>query len=173
VSPGLSRCFLIALISLLTAFVACSDENLDYSTYPDGEIVVDSISIYVVRGLHPSTGQPAGEFVCDIYFEMEWQPGAICKIEIFPSPPAEYTTGVIYNSYSKNEPLPINTLHEHHEDLWYLYYDFIDEDSIWVYFAIEAKFWRQVESRIQENTILIPRGEDRWFQTLKIDVRDE
>lgn len=133
---------------------------------------VDSATVYAVRGLYPNTGEPGGRFFCDIYYELRGNPGAIFKMEIYPYPPAKYYYGIQYNQIFSNDPLPVDMKHVLSDDIW-VKYDYADHDSIWIYLSVEARFWRDFEIEEIGFSERDLRGEDRWFKSMKIDIRDE
>ena len=70
------------------------------------------------------------------------------------------------------DPLPVDTPHIYEDEIWCLR-DFSGFDSVSVYFDIDSKFWRHIESKLQDKITTVQCGEDRWSVTTKIDVRDE
>jgi len=161
------------VLAVLLAVFACSEDSSVNPNHPAGELIIDSVSVYVVRGVDPYSGNPAGKFAIDLYFELIGNPGAIYRIEFSPSPPGTNTLGLERPGYYLADPLPIDThLEYHEEDLWFEY-DYTDYDSIWTYCAVTAIFWNEYESHIRDETIHIPLGEDKKWFVLMIDVRDE
>ena len=164
------RYFLCAWAVLFAVF-SCSEDSSVNPHYPDGELIIDSVSVYIVRGVDPYTGNPAGNFMLDLYYHLSGTTGAIYRVEFCPSPPGTNTFGIERPGYYRDQ-LPINTPLEFHRHMWFEF-DYADYDSIGTYFAVTAKFWREYESHIRDETIHIPLGEDKKWFVLMIDVRDE
>lgn len=150
---------------------SCSDDISDNTSSCSGELIVDSFSVFIVRGEYPGLDEPAGLFVWKVIYRFDGAPGQIDAIEFSPDPPGGVIVGSS-NMANYKDPLPANTPHIYQDENWCIR-DFSEYDSVFVYFAIDAKFWRQIESRIQDNIIIVPCGEDRWHIITKIDVRDE
>ncbi len=162
---------IVLWMSLFLTLSACSEDSTVNPNYPDCELIIDSVSVYVVRGIHPDYGTPSGHFFLDIYYQLRGATGSFYRVELSPSPPGTNTNVIEHPGYYRN-PQPINTPLELHFDLW-LEYDYADYDSIGTYFSVTAKFWREYESHIRMETVRIPLGEDKKWLVLMVEVRDE
>ena len=169
--PRFPRYYACAL-TVLMLVLSCSEDSPVNPSHPEGELVIDSVSVYIVRGIDPYSGNPAGNFVFDLYYRLIGSTGTIYRVEFTPTPPGTNTIGIERPGYLRDGPLPINTPLEYHNHLWFEY-DYADSDSIWIYFAATVRLWSEFESTIREETIRFPLGEDRQWLLMKIDVRDE
>ena len=168
--PRIPRYYACALAVLLIV-IACSEDSSVNPSYPDGELIIDSVSVYIVRGVSPYTGNPAGNFVLDLYYHLRGTNGAIYSVEFCPSPPGTNTIGIERPGYYRDQ-LPINTPLEFHRNIWFEF-NYADYDSIGTYFSVTAKLWHEYESHIRDETIRVPQEEDKKWFVLMIDVRDE
>jgi hypothetical protein len=77
--------------------------------------------------------------------------------------------GIYSNAGYDRDPLVPGKYYRYQDDIW-IFADFSPYDSVSVYFSVQARFWNRLESRLQENPIILPLGEDRFYTLMKIEV---
>ncbi len=166
------KSLIVSWILLFLTLSACTEDSPVNPSYPEGELILDSVSVYVVRGAHPYYGTPAGHFFMDVYFHLRGATGSMFRVELAPSPPGTASIGIEHPGYALGDPLPVDTPFERHYEFW-LGYDFTDCDSIGTYFSATVKFWGEYESQVRDEPLYIPLGEDKKWLVMMVDVRDE
>ena len=156
----------IIVLSGLSLIVCCEDTPTS-TAHIDYKLVIDSVDVYIVNGMHPYDSIPAGKAFWHIYYKLEGSTGALFRADIYPNEPGDVTFAIESPGSSAQPPnIPL----EKHWSRW-VNYDYSAMDSIWTHIYIEAHFWKDYHfpsGRVEQRYL----GEEGWFMSRKIDIRD-